>query len=174
MARHVILSIVSHASHILHAPYSSATTYGAGTGLPKGIFMDAKSYYLKPKVVAERLSLSDSQVYRLIEKGEIPSVRIGQGSVRVPAGALEAYIEARTTGKVEPKRVSLNQLPSDREELAEIANAFEERAGHDPFDFVLKWRAGEIEDTAENARRAIDALALRASLIDAGMAPVTA
>ena len=38
---------------------------------------------LRPREVAELLSLSRSEVYRLIERGEIPAVRIGS-SVRVP------------------------------------------------------------------------------------------
>jgi hypothetical protein len=32
------------------------------------------------------------------------------------------------------------------------------------FEFVEAWKRGEIEDTAQNAERAIDALALRALL----------
>jgi excisionase family DNA binding protein len=134
--------------------------------------MTDRGYYLKPKDVAERLSIDRSHVYRLIDKGELPSVRIGQGTVRVPAGALNAYIEARTrSGKLEPKRAEITQLPSDRQELLKVAEAFEGRSGHDPFDFVERWRKGEIPDTSENARLAIDAIALRATLIDAGMIP---
>jgi hypothetical protein len=40
----------------------------------------------------------------------------------------------------------------------------------DPFEFVEAWRHGDIEDTPENAERAIDALALRALLQRAGVA----
>lgn len=38
---------------------------------------------LRPREVADLLSLSRSEVYRLIDRGAIPSVRFGR-SVRVP------------------------------------------------------------------------------------------
>lgn len=134
-----------------------------------------QSYYLKASEVAERLNVHRSHVYRLIEDGELPSVRISQGTIRVPEGALSAYIEARTHGgPPTPRRADLTSISSDRYELLETANAFEERSGHDPFEFVGLWRQGEIADTGENADRAIEALALRAALIEAGMVPLNA
>lgn len=44
---------------------------------------------LRPAEVAALLALSPNSVYRLIERGEIPSVRIGR-SVRVPRTWVEA------------------------------------------------------------------------------------
>lgn len=44
---------------------------------------------LRPREVAELLALSRSEVYRLIERGTIPSVRMGR-SVRVPRQWVEA------------------------------------------------------------------------------------
>lgn len=43
----------------------------------------AQPIMLRPAEVAALLALSRSEVYRMIERGEIPSVRIGR-SVRVP------------------------------------------------------------------------------------------
>lgn len=47
---------------------------------------------LRPREVAELLRLSRSEVYRLIERGTIPAVRIGR-SVRVPRRWVEAQAD---------------------------------------------------------------------------------
>ncbi len=49
-------------------------------------------------LVADRLGLSRAQVYRLISKGKMPSVRIGR-AVRVPRDLLEEWIASRTSGR---------------------------------------------------------------------------
>jgi excisionase family DNA binding protein len=137
--------------------------------------MSGESYYLKAGQVAERLNIHRSHVYRLLEKGELPSVRIGRGTVRVPEAALDAYIETRMQGAPpEPRRADLTPLPGDLYELVEEAKAFEERTGHDPFQFVELWRRGKIPDNAENADLAISAIALRAAMIEAGAIPLKA
>jgi len=41
---------------------------------------------------AEALGISRAFCYMLVQRGELPSVRIGS-SIRVPAAALEEYIE---------------------------------------------------------------------------------
>jgi excisionase family DNA binding protein len=46
---------------------------------------------------ARRLSLGRATAYLLVQRGELPVVRIGR-AVRIPARALEAWIIARTTG----------------------------------------------------------------------------
>lgn len=51
---------------------------------------------LRPIEAAEVLAIGRSRMYEMIRRNEIPVVRIGK-SVRVPAGALRAWIEARTT-----------------------------------------------------------------------------
>ena len=45
--------------------------------------------------VARRLSLGRATVYLMMASGELPTLRKGR-AVRVPAGALEAWIESRT------------------------------------------------------------------------------
>jgi len=49
---------------------------------------------LRPSEAAESLGLSKSKIYELISKEVIPSVRIGK-SVRVPSGALRAWLEGK-------------------------------------------------------------------------------
>lgn len=46
--------------------------------------------------VASFLKFSDSKVYRLVKRGELPSKKIG-GQWRVWRPALEAYLEQKTT-----------------------------------------------------------------------------
>jgi excisionase family DNA binding protein len=51
---------------------------------------------LSPREVAEKIGVSRETVYSLIKKGEIPHCKLG-GSVRVPASALHAVINARVS-----------------------------------------------------------------------------
>lgn len=50
---------------------------------------------LKADEVARRLSLGRATVYLMMASGELPTLRKGR-AVRVPASALEAWIEQRT------------------------------------------------------------------------------
>jgi len=48
---------------------------------------------LRVNVAARRLELSRRQVYRLIEAGELPAVRLSPRGLRIPEGALEKYLQ---------------------------------------------------------------------------------
>lgn len=52
---------------------------------------------LKATEVAKILGISKTSAYRLMQTGEIPSVRIGQSIVRVRPADLQRYIEANLT-----------------------------------------------------------------------------
>jgi len=52
---------------------------------------------LKPSEVAEKLRVTRRQVYRLVDEGELQGIRIGKGSVRIPAESVEALIERGKT-----------------------------------------------------------------------------
>jgi excisionase family DNA binding protein len=54
---------------------------------------------LRPDEAAAELRISRSKVYRLINEGRLPAVRI-TGNVRIPRVALEQYIAAATTWPV--------------------------------------------------------------------------
>ena len=50
---------------------------------------------LRVSEVSRLLGLSRPGIYKLLSSNELPVVRIGK-SVRVPAGALDAWVQART------------------------------------------------------------------------------
>lgn len=54
---------------------------------------EARSAYTVPEV-AERLNMGLRATYAAIERGDIPSVRVGSRNVRVPAHALDVLLGA--------------------------------------------------------------------------------
>ncbi len=58
-----------------------------------------ESTLLTVSEAARRLALGRATTYRLVQLGELPSVRIGR-AVRVPARALDEWVAARTKGAV--------------------------------------------------------------------------
>jgi excisionase family DNA binding protein len=115
-------------------------------------------HYLRVRDYAERFSLSESAVYKKIDRGEINAIRIGK-TVRIPSSEIDRFLN--------PTRVLEQEgAPRDGEphNLRERLARFEGQTGCSPGDYVKAWRAGAIGDTAQNARLAIEALALRAVL----------
>jgi len=62
-----------------------------------------QSLLLRGGEVAKVLGVSRAMAYRLMQRGELPVVRIGS-CVRVPAEALRAWIDARTEACLEVTR----------------------------------------------------------------------
>jgi excisionase family DNA binding protein len=59
---------------------------------------------MEPKVLrmadaAKVLGISRSKIYALAARGDVPVVRIG-GSLRIPAAALDRWLDERTVGAV--------------------------------------------------------------------------
>ena len=121
-------------------------------------------HYLRVHDYAEHFNLSDSAVYKKIKRGEIQAIRIGK-TVRIPSSEMERYLSPTSV-------VEEDGVPDDGEPhgLGDRVARFEEEAGHSPGEYVEAWRAGEIDDTPQNARLAIEALALRAVLEQASLA----
>jgi excisionase family DNA binding protein len=59
--------------------------------------MEGEKTLLTVTEAAQRLSLGRGTTYQLVQRGELPVVRIGR-AVRVPVQALEEWIAARTVG----------------------------------------------------------------------------
>ena len=115
-------------------------------------------HYMRVRDYAERFNLSESAVYKKIERGEIKAIRIGK-TVRIPSSEMERYLNP--TQLLEDEGAPRDGEPH---KLGDRLARFEEQAGRSPADYVQAWRSGEIDDTPENARLAIEALALRAVL----------
>ncbi len=54
------------------------------------------------KEAADMLGVSHDTVTRLVERGELPALRVSQRIIRIPAPAFESYASGR---KVTPRRV---------------------------------------------------------------------
>lgn len=66
--------------------------------------MPTETLYKVPEV-AERLGLGRTTVYRLIASGEIESIVIGERARRIPASAVDQYIErVRATQRIKASR----------------------------------------------------------------------
>jgi excisionase family DNA binding protein len=136
-----------------------------------GQIMDIELYYLKVGDVAERLSLDESTVYKMVRERELPSVRLGKKAVRIPAAGLDAYLRrheiaaaSHDASETEASEERLTAL------LYERAERFAAEVGCDPQAFSDAWRRHEIEDTPESADRAIEAFALATALDRVGKA----
>jgi excisionase family DNA binding protein len=64
---------------------------------------------LRVEQVAKKLQLGTATVYRLCQRGEIPSVRIGT-AVRIPAGALDEWLQRQ----IQPPRNDAGPTPLHR------------------------------------------------------------
>jgi excisionase family DNA binding protein len=115
-------------------------------------------HYMRVRDYAQRFNLSESAVYKKIDRGEIRAIRIGK-TVRIPSSEMERYLN--------PTEV-LQQAgpPQDGQppRLDDRAAQFTKETGLTPAEYVERWRSGDIPDTPESARRAIEALALRPGL----------
>lgn len=113
---------------------------------------DLSDHYIRVRDYAREFSLDESTVYKMIERGEIKAIRIGKKTLRIPSSELSRYLEREPSTEL------------DSAGLDERVEAFREKTGNDPGSFVEAWRKGKIEDSAENAEVAIEALALRTAL----------
>ncbi len=53
---------------------------------------------LRPMEAASMLAVGRTRIYEMIAEGSIPSVRIGQRSIRVPIAALREWLENQESG----------------------------------------------------------------------------
>jgi excisionase family DNA binding protein len=122
----------------------------------------AESQYLTVSEVAADLGITRHGVYKLIERGKLKAIRRTERNLRVSRLALDAY-RRRLNGEASAAKVA------GLVDVAAEAAAFETETGLAPAEWERQWKADHIEDTAENMRLTIRALALRA----AGESPQT-
>jgi excisionase family DNA binding protein len=63
-------------------------------GLPTGGAPAPVDGLLTVAEIAQSLRVSRMTIYRLVERGNLPSVRVGH-SIRVPAAAVRAYLDGQ-------------------------------------------------------------------------------
>jgi excisionase family DNA binding protein len=119
--------------------------------------------YLKVHEVAERLSLDQSTVYKMIRSGLLPSVRIGSKAVRVPAESFEAYLQTIATEE-ERSREEGKRPSNNSDDVALQLASFVNTTGVNPFVFIDQWKRGSLEDNDENAELVMQALSLRTAI----------
>ncbi len=114
--------------------------------------VDFDRQYWKIKDFAEHFGLDPSTVYNQIDRGEIRAIRVGKTALRIPTDEVRRVLDSFVAPREQPQ------------DLAGRAQRFEARTRRTPADFAAAWRAGKIEDTPDNARDAIEALALREAM----------
>jgi excisionase family DNA binding protein len=67
-------------------------TKGTAQKSMAGGYAPVRSPLMRVAEVAELLGLSRKRCYELVGSGEIPSVRVGERSIRVPRASLDAYL----------------------------------------------------------------------------------
>jgi excisionase family DNA binding protein len=122
----------------------------------------SESPYLTAAEVATELGISRHGVYKLIERGKLKAIRRSERNLRVSRLALDAY---RRRLNAEASAVDV----VDSVDVAAEATAFKRETGMSPAEWERRWKSDRIEDTAENMRLTIRALALRV----AGESPQT-
>jgi excisionase family DNA binding protein len=117
--------------------------------------MIVQTAYLTVPQVAAELNISTDGVYKLIKRGKLPAIRRSERGIRVSRISLDAY----------QRRLHRGETPNapTRESTAELDDLhaeFEPDTGLSPREWEHRWKAEEIEDSAENMRLTIRALTL--------------
>jgi len=86
--------------------------------------------------VAEILRVSPSSVYRRIQAGELPAVKLGHRQVRIKQEDLDAYIEAHRITSTESTLSTVEGLSAGVGQPAGQEPVDDEPGRHDEADFV--------------------------------------
>jgi excisionase family DNA binding protein len=113
-----------------------------------------QSAYMTVTEVADALEISTSGVYKLIDRGKLPAIRRSERGLRVSRLALDAYQRRLRGGAYVPSI----QIASTT--LEEARAEFEHETHLSPTEWEQRWKAEQIEDSAENMGLAIRALSL--------------
>lgn len=134
-----------------------------------------ESQYLKASEVAEILNMDISGIYKMCAARVIPSIKVGEKAVRIPRAAFEAYLARQESGydpKSRPLLDEARKAEVGRDPVGAIVfrnQSFYERTGYSSYEFAERWKAGDVEDTRENASLLIEALSIREALTRAGI-----
>jgi excisionase family DNA binding protein len=116
----------------------------------------SESPYLTAAEVAAELGISRHGVYKLIERGRLKAIRRSERNLRVSRLALDAY---RRRLNAETPAVEVVESV----DVGAALVAFERETGMSPAEWERRWKSDRLDDTAENMRLTMRALALRAA-----------
>lgn len=119
--------------------------------------MQPQPYLTVPQVASE-LGLTPSGVYKLIKRGRLKAIRRTERGLRVSRLALDAYRRA-----VEGEVVVDGGSQSEASSSGDLRADFERETVVSPEEWERRWKADELDDSAENMRLTVRALGLRAA-----------
>jgi excisionase family DNA binding protein len=126
----------------------------------------AEEAFLTVTEVAAELGMTRDGVYKLVRRGKLKAVRRSERQIYVSRLALAAY-RRRLAGEAPDTTLLAGEMS-----FAELLSRFKSDTGRAPGEWLEDWKADRIEDSPENARRAVRAVALHAhSAEDLGAAP---
>jgi len=117
------------------------------------------AYLTVPQVAAE-LDMSSDGVYKLIKRGRLPAIRRSERGLRVSRVALAAYLRRLRQGDASDARAQELGTREVGLDMDLLRTEFERETGLSPREWERRWKAHELEDTAEHMRLAIRALGL--------------
>jgi excisionase family DNA binding protein len=115
------------------------------------------SPYLTISEVSAELEISKDGVYKLVKRGKLPAIRLSERGMRISRLALDAY-KRRLRGEQPLLHSSLDYESAENAE--QLRDEFDHQTGMTPQEWDRRWRANEIEDSADNMQLTIRALAL--------------
>lgn len=119
---------------------------------------ETKPGFLTVEQVARELELSKDGVYKLIKRGKLKAIRLSERNIRISDVALAAYRRRVSRGDTDPADVAL--APHESRTYQELLGAFVHDTGHTPEQWCEAWKRDDLEDSPENQRRTMSALAL--------------
>jgi excisionase family DNA binding protein len=114
-----------------------------------------QSAYLTIPQVAAELDISTDGVYKLIKRGKLPAIRRSERGMRVSRVAFDSYRR-----RLHQSETQTAPIQKPNVEVDGLNAEFERETGLSPRAWERRWKAQEIEDSAENMRLAIRALTL--------------
>jgi excisionase family DNA binding protein len=117
--------------------------------------MAMQNAYLTVPQVAAELDISTDGVYKLIKRDKLPAIRRSERGLRVSRVAFDSYRRRLRHSETPPAPIPEPDVDVDR-----LSAEFERETGLSPRAWERRWKAGKIEDSAENMRMAIRALTL--------------
>jgi excisionase family DNA binding protein len=114
-----------------------------------------QSAYLNISEVALELEISSDGVYKLIKRGKLPAVRRSERGMRVSRISLDAYKHRLQHGDV-----AVAIVPEISRDGEDSCAGFVRETGLHPSEWTRRWKADELDDSAENMRLTLRALSL--------------